>query len=340
MIPTDPTERAQRDSGTQRPKITMSCIDDIEREVDKIELNNAKGRPVIRLGLIATLYFRNGHQPAVRKKVAACFSEFYAEFGDVLRGMVYRRRGRLTPEKFESVLERFSATEEERELNINSARSVHEAESHCLNVLTAREAINARGETVSCGRSYIKMTMPWQMLKSQDDVDRFQAWVMRLADRVDAEHGYGGLSPVLPYDFDSCSHLEYAIARKYPGLEADTHAYAASLKLAGFIKGINWFTLVSRSLLERLGGLDLVRTDLSSHEGIQCLEYAGGLAIRAGARPELGSENEPPVRYVIVNRVMRPLRSPDQDELQSCSFDGEDRDKDPSSRWYARFDLD
>lgn len=44
------------------------------------------------------------------------------------------------------------------------------------------------------------------------------------------------------------------------------------------------------------------------------------------------------MRYVTVNRVMRPLRSPDQDELQSYSFDGEDRDKDPSSRWYARFD--
>ncbi|RRU69641.1 type VI immunity family protein [Stenotrophomonas maltophilia] len=310
----------------------MSCIDDIEREVDKIELNNAKGRPVIRLGLIATLYFRHGYHPAVRKRIAACFSDFHAEFGDVLRAIVYRRRGRLTPGKLQSALERFSAEGEGRELNINSARSVHEAESHCLQVLTEREVC----ESVS--RSYIKMTMPWQMLKSQDDVDRFQAWVMRLADRVDAEHGYAGLSPVLPYDFDSCSHLEYAIARTYPGLEADTHAYAASLKLAGFIKGINWLTLVSRPLLERLGGLDLVRTDLSSHEGIQCLEYAGGLAIRAGARPELGSETEPPVRYVTVNRVMRPLRSPDQDELQSYSFDGEDRDKDPSSRWYARFD--
>lgn len=260
----------------------MSCIDDIEREVDKIELNSAKGQPVIRLGLIATLYFRHGHQPAVRKKIAACFSEFHAEFGGVLRAIVYRRRGRLTPEKLHGALERFSAEGEGRELNINSARSVHEAESHCLQVLTEREVC----ESVS--RSYIKITMPWQMLKSQDDVDRFQAWVMRLADRVDAEHGYAGLSPVLPYDFDSCSHLEYAIARTYPGLEADTHAYAASLKLAGFIKGINWLTLVSRALLERLGGLDLVRTDLSSHEGIQCLEYAGGLAIRAGARPELG----------------------------------------------------
>ncbi|AWH29594.1 type VI immunity family protein [Stenotrophomonas sp. YAU14A_MKIMI4_1] len=215
----------------------MSCIDDIEREIDKIELRNAKGRPVIRLGLIATLYFRNGQQPAARKKVAACFSEFYAEFGDVLRGMVYGRRGRLTPEKLQGVLERFSGAGEGRELNINSARSMHEAASHCLQVLTAREVLTTHGETVSCGRSYIKMTMPWQMLKSQQDVDRFQAWVIWLAEQVDAEHGYAGLSIVLPYDFDRYMPIEYALSQKYPGLEVDTYAMAHSLRLLGSIKG-------------------------------------------------------------------------------------------------------
>jgi hypothetical protein len=178
------------------------------------------------------------------------------------------------------------------------------------------------------------------MLDTPDGVERFQAWVQYLSEQVDAEHGYGGLSTLLPYDFDRYMPVEYELSQKYPGLEVDTMAMAHSLRLIGSIKGVNWFTIVGRTLLERLGGLDSVRRKLSSQGGIHCLEYAGGLIVRAGALPELGSATEMPKLYVAANRVLKPLRLSDPDTLQSYSEYGNGYDEERSLRWYARFDQE
>ncbi|MCY1552754.1 hypothetical protein D9M68_891710 [compost metagenome] len=43
-----------------------------------------------------------------------------------------------------------------------------------------------------------------------------------LCNQVQAEHGYGGLSSVLPYDYDSYMTTEYQLAQQYSGLEVDT----------------------------------------------------------------------------------------------------------------------
>ena len=43
------------------------------------------GTPVIKGALLATLYFADGHQPAVRAAVAGCFEHFQAEVGGRLR---------------------------------------------------------------------------------------------------------------------------------------------------------------------------------------------------------------------------------------------------------------
>jgi hypothetical protein len=310
----------------------MSGIEKIRQELHGLEFDSSDGVPAVRLGLIVTLYFRNGYEPAIKERIANCFRRFSTEFGSSLQGMVYKRYKKYSSQTLENALEEITGGVSRFELQVNSASSAFEVATYKLAVLNTRES---HGDNV---RSYMKMAVPWSMLETPEGVERFQVWVMYLSEQVNAEHGYGGLSILLPYDFDKYMPVEYELSQKYPGLEVDTLAMAYALRLNGSIKGINWFTIVGRTLLERLGGLDSVQRKLSYRGGIQCLEYGGGLVVKAGALPELGSVGELPELYVAANRVLKTLRTPDPGSLQSYSEYGNGYDKERSLRWYARFD--
>ncbi|PYB76303.1 hypothetical protein DMX11_11640 [Pseudomonas sp. LB-090624] len=312
----------------------MNNIEKIKNELAGLEFDSSEGVPVVRLGLVVTLYFKNGYTPAVISNIVACFRKFSVEFEGSLRSMVYKRYKKYSGKSLESALEAVTAKADQFELYLSSASSAYDVGVYSLAVLTTLEDL---GDSL---RSYIKLTVPWEELGTPDGVERFQEWVLYLSEQVDAEHGFGGLSTLLPYDFDRYMPIEYELSQKYPGLEVDTMAMAHSLRLVGSIKGVNWFTIVGRTLLERLGGLDSVRRKLSSQGGIQCLEYSSGLVVRAGALPELGSVTELPKLYVAANRVLKPLRSSDPDTLQSYSEYGNGYDEERSLRWYARFDED
>ncbi|NIX93345.1 DUF3396 domain-containing protein [Pseudomonas fulva] len=312
--------------------IRKSSVEKIRQEIDGLEFESSNGVAVARLGVIVTLYFRNGYVSTVKEKIAGCFRRFSNEFGGSLRGMVYKRYKKYSYQDLESALGEIVVGASRFELQVSSAASINEAATYRMAVLNTRES---HGDHV---RSYMKMVVPWSMLDTADGVERFQAWVLYLSEQVGAEHGYGGLSVLLPYDFDKYMPLEYELSQKYPGLEVDTLALAYSLRLNGSIKSINWFTIVDRSLLERLGGLGSVKRNLSSQGGILCLEYSGGLVVRAGALPELGSVMELPEPYVAVNRVLKSLRSSDPGALQSYSEYANGYDEERSARWCARFD--
>ncbi|WP_369987361.1 type VI immunity family protein [Pseudomonas xanthosomatis] len=310
----------------------MSGIERIKQELGNLEFDSSDGIPVVRLGVVVTLYFRNGYTPALIENIANCFKRFSGEFGGSLRGMIYKRYKKYSVKALEDALSDVSARAGMFELQVNSAASVYEVAVYRLSVLTSRE------EYADRLRSHMKMTVPWSMLDTPGGVERFQTWVQYLSEQVDAEHGYGGLSTLLPYDFDKYMPVEYELSQKYPGLEVDTLAMAFSLNLIGSIKGVNWFTVLGKTLLERLGSPDSVRRKLSSQVGIHCLEYGGGLIVRAGALPELGSTTEMPKLYVAANRILKPLRASDPYALQSYSEYGNGYDEERSLRWYARFD--
>ncbi|WP_341477109.1 type VI immunity family protein, partial [Pseudomonas viridiflava] len=65
-------------------------------------VDSAQGMPVVRLGLITTLYFRKGHTQDAKQRVEACFSRFYTAFKPVLKWQLYKRMRRLTPSGFAS----------------------------------------------------------------------------------------------------------------------------------------------------------------------------------------------------------------------------------------------
>lgn len=74
---------------------------------------------------------------------------------------------------------------------------------------------------------------------------------------------------------------------------------------------------------------------------MQVHRYSNGLLVQAGYYPSLGAEDEglPPL-YVAVNRVFKPIRIADPDQLHYHMPDRESFDQEATLRWYARFDVD
>ena len=110
--------------------------------------------------------------------------------------------------------------------------------------------------------------LPWTFLLEAEGPARYQDWLTYLCNQVQAEHGYGGLSSILPNDYDSYMPVEYELAQQYSGLEVDTFAYAMGRELQEHIKGANWYTVLGNAYVERLGGEAYLRQALSAHGDI------------------------------------------------------------------------
>lgn len=295
------------------------------------------GTPVVKLGLIATLYFKEGYTAENKQKVVECFKSFYEEFGSQLKLQVYRRDKKLTPANFQKSMEQILATgsNEQYYWSLSSSTSVKDAPDYCLSSLNSFEI---HGDKVS---SYLKLVMPWSLLSEPGGPERYREWLIYLCNQVKAEHGYGGLSSVLPYDYHSYMPTEYQLAQQYSGLEVDSMAHISTLELIEHIKGVNWFTVLGNTFVERLGGEDVIRHRLSGRGDVHIQPYDYGLIIRAGEYPELGArEDGPPAAYVAVNKVLRSVRIANPDQLHSYSPYGDCFDMESTARWYARFDQD
>lgn len=84
------------DTGTD----TVRLLARLTQQSERMGVDSALGMPVIRLGLITTLYFRNGHTPEMKRRVEACFSRFYEAFKTRLKWQLFKRMRRLSGSGF------------------------------------------------------------------------------------------------------------------------------------------------------------------------------------------------------------------------------------------------
>ncbi|MBN3804443.1 DUF3396 domain-containing protein [Paraburkholderia sp. Ac-20336] len=218
-----------------------------------------------------------------------------------------------------------------------------------------------------CGLSYLKFWMPMDFVNTPEGVRSYEAFLRFVCEQLPVRGGYGGFSSILPYSFHEYMPQEWALAQRFSGLEIDSYAFlqkqeydtmsyegqstdhmtaiyedlrpGAKVGHYGFIKGVNWYTLIGDLLVDRLGGESAVRADLARPDiGIERIGHC--LLIRAGDFPRLGAPEEGlPKPYVFVNRVLRVLRNPVPPSLHTNVPGAEHADPDGTRRWEARFDL-
>lgn len=315
----------------------MNALDKLKERAPELEFELPDGTPVVKLGLIVTLYFKDGYTTENKQKVVECFERFYKEFKPYLKWQVYRRDKKLTDANFAKSCAQILTTEpnEQYYWSLSSSQGVEDAPGYCLSGMNSFEVHGDRD------RSYIKLTLPWSILTESGGLEFYQKWLICFCNQVKAEHGYGGLSSILPNDYDSYMPMEYQLSQQYSGLEVDTFAYSMGNEFLKHVKGVNWYTVLGNNYVERLGGEAAIRHALSGRGDIEILNYDYGLIIRAGQYPELGaSEDGLPVAYVAVNRVVKPVRIPNPDQLHSYSPYGDCFDQKSTLRWYARFDQE
>ncbi|HEC50552.1 hypothetical protein LCGC14_0443290 [marine sediment metagenome] len=315
----------------------MDPLEKLAQQAPGLEFELPDGTPVIRLGLVATLYFREGYTTAVKEKIVECFERFYEEFETHLNWQVASRPQKLSRQQFERHRDAILCSEpnEQCEWHLSSARDAKEAGVYSLSVLGS---YLAHGDKK---RSYIKITFPCSSRNTQEDFTCYHKWLLFLCAQLNVEHGYGGLSLAMPYDYDQYMPIEYQLAERFSGLEVDSMPHSFKRELLDYVKGVNWYTVLGQTFVDRLGGEEIIRRSLAAAPNIEYFNYDNGLIIRAGEYPALGAQEDGlPRAYVAVNRVVKPVRIPNPDQLHSYSPYGDCFDEESTRQWYARFDQD
>ncbi|WP_082874694.1 type VI immunity family protein [Burkholderia sp. MSMB1589WGS] len=258
---------------------------------------------------------------------------------------------------------------------LSSATDQDAAAEYDIGVLTGtasiRDYVSPRGWTAKKGQesglSYLKFNVPMDLVTTDDGIAQYEGFLRYVCNKLVVRGGYGGLAPILPYSYHRYMPQEWALAERFSGLEIDSTAHlqardyspisyegeskeemtafytglhpGAKVGRWGFIKSVNWYTILGELFIERLGGEAAIREKLDRPD-IHIERANACLMIRAGDFPRLGAPEEGlPEPYVFVNSVLRVLRDPKPDALHTYIPDLPSADTKNARKWVARFDL-
>ncbi|MBA1363901.1 type VI immunity family protein [Burkholderia gladioli] len=217
------------------------------------------------------------------------------------------------------------------------------------------------------GLSHLKFNVPMDLVVTIQGLAKYEEFLHYICEKLVVRGGYGGLAPVAAFSYHRYMPQEWALAERFSGLEIDSTAHlqkqeydpvsyegeskddltaaydhlhpGAKVARWGFIKGVNWYTILGELFIDRLGGEDAIRQKLDRSD-IHIERANACLMIRAGDFPRLGAPEEGlPEPYVFVNSVLRVLRDPKPDALHTYIPDLPSADVKNARAWAARFDL-
>ncbi|MGU7772008.1 type VI immunity family protein [Burkholderia sp. MR1-5-21] len=268
-----------------------------------------------------------------------------------------------TPSYSEVSVLRSSATDQDTaaEYNIGTLTGIANPEDY----VSPSGWIAKKGQ--ESGLSYLKFNVPMELVTTDGGITQYEEFLRYVCSKLAVQGGYGGLAPILPYSYHRFMPQEWALAERFSGLEIDSTAHLQSREYDplsyegesteamtafypdlhpgakvgrwGFIKGVNWYTILGELFIKRLGGEAVIREKLDRPD-IHIERANACLMIRAGDFPRLGAPEEGlPEPYVFVNSVLRVLRDPKPDALHTYIPDLPSADTKNARAWVARFDL-
>ncbi|MBP4049129.1 DUF3396 domain-containing protein [Chromobacterium violaceum] len=296
---------------------------------------------VIRPGLIATFFFEKGSAIEVRAKLIECFDRFYSLFGAKLKGQKYmdaktRKMGASDYQKSRSKILEITDPHERIEWFVSSEAVPDLAPEYSVSCLTQQSIHESWG-----GKSFFKIVLPAATVFDEASLVQYQELVEFICDALQPVHGYGGLSPILPYDYHRYLPNEYELAQRFIGLNIDTRSFSAGgFELKSHIKGADWYTILGNEFVLQLDGEEMIRAKLAPWQDISVSRYTSGLIIQAGAYPDLGTpDDSPPEAYVVVNHLVKSIRTTEPGSLHYHLPQQNGFDKAETVSWYARFDT-
>jgi len=284
------------------------------------------------IGLVVTLYFFDGGSRHQREALVRCHDRYWEIAGPNLRWGAGSKTGqpvKIASGGVEPPSENLDLPPDESfQFIYHGGASKKDADAYSLMAhardLSPREL------------SFFSATLALEWLEGRG-VGKFRELVLQFCNELHPFHGYAGLGLIHhPIQSNASDLTVYGIARRFPGLEVDYPQFHV-LRLRDGIKGVNWLTVISDSLLDKLGDRQAFTSALPA--AVTVYEYAGGVVLQAGELPQIGDTNRrnTPTAYHDVARALKPIRAKYDDAFQA-NPEGFTRQR--TQEWLARFDDD
>ncbi|CAI1044245.1 Uncharacterized protein conserved in bacteria [Serratia rubidaea] len=310
----------------------------IEKWLPEASVKYKDGSPAVNLGLIITVFFKDGHTPEVRRKMVECVDRYYEEFKPHLKKTLIPKWVGITEKNYQKKRQMIlnSSPEEIFSWYLGSVETDYHAPEYEILIMGKRIFHNDND------RSVIKLAFPLSLLKEPDGKEHYQSWLMWLCNTFNVESGYAGLSFILPYAFERMFPYEYALAQRFPGVMVDSLGTIEGRDAANSLKGACWYTILGNPWLEKIGGARTLAHRLAKTPEIELLPYNSGIILKAGALPpalgETKTEALPPL-LVKVNQLIKPIRQDGHNGLHFYSEHANFQfEQESSMAWFARFD--
>lgn len=301
---------------------------------DALAVPTASGLIALRTVLLATLYFEGGHTAQGRAGVAKCLEAYLALTRKFLRWTTAaptHRWVRLEPQARANADWILALPPDESwQLSFQGGASQREASDFRF------EALGTAAWEAAAGLSYVHLCVPMDFFAQQSV--KLPQLLLQMCEWLHPCHGYGGLGLEESYHTPTRQAFEptaFGLLQRFPGLEAD-YPIAHSMHAKAGIKGVNWLTVLGEPWLERVGGLQGLRSTLDENYTLQA--FTDGVLVQAGPHPSLGdrNRNQWPQAYVKLARRLRPVRLR---EHRSFNEFGPNRfDEQSTQAWLTRFD--
>lgn len=217
--------------------------------------------------------------------------------------------------------------------------SYYEFTTFCLEKFQA--ALGTRGLDVAA----FTLPAPFVYANPDDFVSLFQ----KSAAMLDAVHGHAGLAVNLsPSGRTENESSEYFMSRQLgPGVDVGSPTAMEVRDLTDRIKTVNWLTLIDNRMVQHVGHLEKLRSELPP-DWYDLSPCAQGLLIRTGVSPQAGIQQgegkpvAPPPAYVVLNAALRDLIPETVSILQQGTASGDApvyNSKTSSDAWLHRFDV-
>lgn len=292
--------------------------------------------------LTGTLFFKDAHTPAVRAAICACFKEYEAIAKEHLTWLHREEppdgKGCLPYRDAKPMCDLMKQLDEDDLVAFGYTSGKQKVDAGPWE-FQAAGIRSWQAKMGTWGLSVVRFAMP--LLYVEEHPLAFQAMFVKFADLLKAVHGYGGnrlvLSLVRAYDNEP---TEAVASEKYYGY--DIGSPIKSMKGAGTgIKTVSWLTAINNEMLEKVGGLSAVRSELP-RDWFALYPYSDGIVVQAGPYAETASvdEDPQPACYVLPNMLLKDVRSTNMGSFHGGSADGEARIRGAAAaRWMERFDV-
>lgn len=289
------------------------------------------------------LYFDGAHEAEVRQAIARCF-EAYEEHSRSFLHWLWREEPPsgddcTAYEKAKPLSKQIASLKPNDHVSFyyTSGEKPHDAGEWQFQVYGLRAW---QAKMPSSGPSVLSFSMPADVVISNPII--FEQLFVDFARELKALHGYGGFAFENSLVRESNNEpAEATLVTEFNGIDAGGITSGRKSAKDGF-KTISWLTAINKDMLEAVGGLAALRSELPP-DWFAFYDYGEGIVIQAGPRAQLAAivDDPKPPAYVLVNHTLKELRMPSTRGFHSGSVHGEPRmGKAWSNDWLKRFDID